>query len=95
MLLWFNGGPGCSSFGGLFEELGPFYINLDGQTLFENPYAWNKKANVLALESPIGVGFSYDNTVVNFTSANDDQSRDQNYAALVDFFTKWDLLFSL
>lgn len=41
LLVWFNGGPGCSSLGGLFEELGPFYVNFDGQTLYENPYAWN------------------------------------------------------
>ncbi|CCD66273.1 Serine carboxypeptidase ctsa-3.1 [Caenorhabditis elegans] len=86
LLVWFNGGPGCSSLGGLFEELGPFYVNFDGQTLYENPYAWNAKANVLYLESPIGVGYSYDTTTPGYFQANDDQSAAQNYQALTNFF---------
>ncbi|VDK27408.1 unnamed protein product [Anisakis simplex] len=59
LVLWFNGGPGCSSLGGLIEELGPFYPNPDGKTLFENRFSWNKFANVIFLESPRDVGFSY------------------------------------
>ncbi|CAL2032622.1 unnamed protein product [Caenorhabditis brenneri] len=86
LLVWFNGGPGCSSLGGLFEELGPFYVNFDGQTLYENPYAWNAKANVLYLESPIGVGYSYDTTTPRYFKANDDQSAGQNLLALTNFF---------
>jgi cathepsin A (carboxypeptidase C) len=86
LLFWFNGGPGCSSFSGSFEELGPFYINKDGKTLYENVYSWNARANVLYLESPIGVGFSYDTTNPKYFKANDDQTCDQNYYALLDFF---------
>ncbi|CAB3405111.1 unnamed protein product [Caenorhabditis bovis] len=86
LLVWFNGGPGCSSLGGLFEELGPFYVNYDGRTLYENPYAWNAKANVLYLESPIGVGYSYDTTTPGYFQANDDQTADQNLRALTNFF---------
>lgn len=43
LVLWLNGGPGCSSVGyGASEELGAFRINADGRTLFLNPYPWNK-----------------------------------------------------
>ncbi|KAK5968124.1 Carboxypeptidase [Trichostrongylus colubriformis] len=88
LIVWFNGGPGCSSYVGLFEELGPFYVNYDGESLYENVYAWNTKANVLYLESPIGVGFSYDTSQDSYSTANDDQTAAQNYAALKDFFIR-------
>lgn len=43
LVLWLNGGPGCSSVGyGASEELGAFRIRPDGKTLFLNKYAWNK-----------------------------------------------------
>uniref|UniRef100_A0A7R9YTY5 Carboxypeptidase n=1 Tax=Chlamydomonas euryale TaxID=1486919 RepID=A0A7R9YTY5_9CHLO len=63
LVLWLNGGPGCSSLGGGFlSELGPFYPKADGVTLQKNPLAWNRVANMLFLESPAFVGFSYSNT---------------------------------
>ncbi|KAF2309879.1 hypothetical protein GH714_005469 [Hevea brasiliensis] len=37
LVLWLNGGPGCSSLGfGAMEELGPFRVNSDGKTLYRN-----------------------------------------------------------
>lgn len=63
LLLWLNGGPGCSSIGGGFmSELGPFFPTQDGRGLQPNPYPWNSFANVLWIESPAFVGFSYSNT---------------------------------
>lgn len=43
LVLWLNGGPGCSSVAyGAAEEIGPFRINSDGKTLYSNAYSWNK-----------------------------------------------------
>lgn len=84
VVLWMNGGPGCSSLLGLFTELGPYRMNPDGETLSENIYAWNTVANVLYLEAPACVGLSYD-TNDNCTT-NDDETALSNYNALKDFF---------
>jgi serine carboxypeptidase-like clade 2 len=46
LVLWLNGGPGCSSVGyGASEEVGPFRIRPDGKTLYLNPNSWNKGAS--------------------------------------------------
>ncbi|PRW44859.1 Serine carboxypeptidase 24 isoform B [Chlorella sorokiniana] len=63
LVLWLNGGPGCSSLGGGFlAELGPFYPTPGGEQLILNKWAWNRVANMLFLESPAFVGFSYSNS---------------------------------
>ena len=60
LVLWLNGGPGCSSMTGMFQELGPFRVNAkDHRKLDRNPHTWARIANLLFLEAPIGVGFSY------------------------------------
>ncbi|CCL99179.1 uncharacterized protein FIBRA_01194 [Fibroporia radiculosa] len=62
VMMWINGGPGCSSATGLLMELGPCSIDMDGSspngTLW-NPYSWNTEANIFFLDQPVGVGFSY------------------------------------
>ncbi|KAK0421992.1 hypothetical protein QR680_007305 [Steinernema hermaphroditum] len=89
IILWLQGGPGCSGFSGAFEENGPFYMNKDGATIYENIYSWNVKANVLFFESPIGVGYSFMEGKPNYTRAHDDQTLAQNYNSLNSFFKKF------
>ncbi|KAH7339033.1 serine carboxypeptidase [Rhizoctonia solani] len=59
LVLWLNGGPGCSSSTGLLFELGPCNIANDGQNTTYNKYSWNTHANMLFLDQPINVGYSY------------------------------------
>lgn len=55
LLVWHQGGPGGTAISGLYMEMGYFQVSADG--LFTNPYAWNRVANMLYLESPAGAGW--------------------------------------
>lgn len=58
VIIWFNGGPGCSSLLGWAQEHGP-YVMEDGATSFtKNKYSWNNEATVIYIEAPAGVGYS-------------------------------------
>jgi cathepsin A (carboxypeptidase C) len=41
VLLWSNGGPGCSSLLGLFAENGPYILDNNNMVCLENPHTWN------------------------------------------------------
>ena len=72
LVVWLNGGPGCSSMVGMMWENGPFSLHdkeasdppslYNGQslpyTLRPNPHSWNNEASVLYVEQPIRTGYS-------------------------------------
>lgn len=68
VVLWLNGGPGCSSLTGLFFELGPSSIGEDIKPHY-NPYSWNSNATVIFLDQPVNVGYSYSSSSVSNTVA--------------------------
>ncbi|KAK7398634.1 hypothetical protein QQX98_011994 [Neonectria punicea] len=67
LALWLNGGPGCSSMVGLFQENGPcrFVDNATEPSL--NPHSWNEHANMLYVDQPVGAGFSFGDYNANST----------------------------
>ncbi|KAG8704680.1 hypothetical protein FRC11_009667, partial [Ceratobasidium sp. 423] len=67
--IWLNGGPGCSSSAGLFVELGPCMIGENGNTTV-NKWSWNRNVNMLFIDQPAGVGYSY-NTGPIMTNSSD------------------------
>lgn len=87
LVLWLNGGPGCSSLLGLFQEIGPYVLCDDCTEFQKNDHTWLKSANILFLESPLGVGFSYSNDTSfvydDFTTAH------KLFEALQDFYARY------
>ena len=86
VVLWLNGGPGCSSLFALFAENGPLLLN-ESLSLIPNPYSWNKHANVLYLDQPVGTGFSYLQNNISGYATTDAEVAAGAYRALLDFFT--------
>lgn len=58
--IWMNGGPGSSSLIGLLSENGPCTINRDSNGTTLNPHSWNNEVNMLYIDQPVQVGYSYD-----------------------------------
>ncbi|PIN23061.1 Sinapoylglucose--sinapoylglucose O-sinapoyltransferase [Handroanthus impetiginosus] len=89
LMLWLNGGPGCSSIYGVVYEIGPFTIDplsSDGNlpSLMLREHSWTKMANIIFLDQPVGAGFSYATTPEAFHS-NDTYATELDY----EFLKKW------
>jgi carboxypeptidase C (cathepsin A) len=69
---------------GLFEEIGPFIPN-SKMNLIKNEFAWTKFANIVFVDQPVGVGFSYSKYKKDYSS-NDVLSANDNLAFLIEFF---------
>jgi cathepsin A (carboxypeptidase C) len=76
LVLWLTGGPGGSGMIGMLQENGPCLINEYGNGTVYNEYGWSGHANVIYVDQPAGVGFSYVDEGVplpatSFTAAED------------------------
>ncbi|KAF9437031.1 Cell death protease [Entomortierella beljakovae] len=57
LIIWLNGGPGCSSADGFFLESGP--LRFVDKKLTINKGGWHQFATVVFLDQPVGTGLSY------------------------------------
>nr|XP_043618826.1 serine carboxypeptidase II-2-like [Erigeron canadensis] len=90
LVLWLNGGPGCSSVAfGMAEEVGPFHVNADGKSVYLNPYSWNNAANLLFLDAPAGVGYSYSNTSSDIRSNGDKRTAADSLQFLLNWLERF------
>ncbi|PKI43726.1 hypothetical protein CRG98_035888 [Punica granatum] len=86
LVVWLNGGPGCSSVAyGASEEIGPFRINKTATGLYLNKFSWNTAANLLFLETPAGVGFSYSNHSSDLLDTGDRRTAEDS----LEFLVRW------
>ena len=100
LLVWMNGGPGCSSLDGFLYEHGPFRVQTrsvltpDGGEETEAyleyfEQSWSKLSNTLYIEAPVGVGFSYSTAGAADYNCTDDTTAMDNLAALHSFYEKF------
>ncbi|ETO05200.1 hypothetical protein RFI_32196 [Reticulomyxa filosa] len=86
VVLWLNGGPGSSSIAyGFWTEHGPFRLAPNAVEVDIYDWSWNQIANVIYLESPSGVGFSYSNKPTGY-NCSDSKTAHINYLFLLRFF---------
>ncbi len=87
LVFWTNGGPGCSGLIGFLTEQGPFYPD-ENLELHPNEWAWNKIVNMVFLEQPVGVGFSWtDNS--DELRIGDDQAAADNLQTVLQFLERF------
>ncbi|XP_065876136.1 serine carboxypeptidase-like 20 isoform X1 [Euphorbia lathyris] len=89
VVLWLNGGPGCSSFDGFVYEHGPFNFQAGPSKgnlpiLKLNPYSWSKVSNIIYLDSPVGVGLSYSKNQSDYETGDLKTASDSHF-----FLLKW------
>lgn len=82
LIIWMNGGPGCSSLIGLGQEIGPFIFPPGKDQARPNPYSWTIAGNVLFISQPVGVAFTTGIT----NNTNEDQISQQFVTWLFHFF---------
>lgn len=78
-------GPGCSILHSWLYSKGEFVFTRNTSSFRHNPYNWNRRANVLYLEGPAGVGFSYGADSVT----SDDSTQQEYFRALLRFYEKF------
>lgn len=86
------GGPGCSGLTGFFTEMGPFRTRESDENklyLIKNPFSWNLNANIVFLEQPVGVGFSYRGDPDDHEIFNDLSASKDHLEIIVKFFEKF------
>jgi carboxypeptidase C (cathepsin A) len=103
LVVWMNGGPGCSSLGGALFEHGPVTIPLVAAGAFTTPVppntplkeqlryneqSWTRATAMLYLEHPVGTGFSVaDTTAGRSTVLNETDVARDVYGFLTNFYT--------
>ncbi|RZC94308.1 hypothetical protein C5167_029874 [Papaver somniferum] len=89
LVFWFTGGPRCSSLSGMFFEISPLNMDIDGfdgglPKLVVNKHSWTKVANIIFPDAPVYTGFSYSKSSPNLYVGDKESSQ-----SIYQFVIKW------
>uniref|UniRef100_A0A5B6YSS7 Putative serine carboxypeptidase-like 7 n=1 Tax=Davidia involucrata TaxID=16924 RepID=A0A5B6YSS7_DAVIN len=88
LILYLNGGPGCSGLNGLLFQAGPLEFNLTYlggiPELQYSPHSWTKTANIIFIDAPVGTGFTYATNAEAYATSDTETS-----AQLLSFVRNW------
>ena len=82
--VWLNGGPGSSSFIGAFGGLGPYSLLKNGSLVPRSLGAWTEFANLVVVDQPVGVGFSYSREDAGYPTTQSQVA--DNFLVFLDVF---------
>jgi len=68
----------------MISEMGPIRVNKD-LSLICNPNTWNKEANIVYVEQPAGVGFSYIDGDESGVQYGDEMAAEDNFQFILQF----------
>ncbi|KAG0146208.1 hypothetical protein CROQUDRAFT_657695 [Cronartium quercuum f. sp. fusiforme G11] len=89
LVIWFNGGPGCSSLEGALMEIGPLRVKhtekLESPIQLEiSNNSWSQYSSLLFIDQPAGTGYSFVNTGDDVREL--DQAANQVVVFLTNFY---------
>ncbi|KAF2166479.1 hypothetical protein M409DRAFT_66529 [Zasmidium cellare ATCC 36951] len=83
LTVFINGRPGSSSMESLFQENGPCSLPNDRADVVFNKYSWSNVSNMLYIDQPVQVGFSYNVAVPGYQAEGADSGDGDNYNGTV------------
>jgi len=97
LIVYLNGGPGCSSMVNLLKENGPFILDEENPgKLKKNKFSWNRMAHTLHIEAPLGVGYSHHESHKNINQSDHSTTTDllnslENFMEVHPQYREYDL----
>ncbi|KLJ13533.1 hypothetical protein EMPG_11527 [Blastomyces silverae] len=90
LIIFFKGGPGCSSVIGALSENGPLAFVENDSIPIPNPHSWTKWGNVLYIDQPVGTGFSTSSSLEPI--ATNEEVTSNLYTWLTEFYREFPYL---